>query len=139
MSSSKKPILIQTSQNTSPVNFLTSSQFHSVLQTGKNMSDATYRLNGSSRDYGGKGGSFHSTHGRDVSIDKMSNFVDFGFKINKRKISEKLGVSRNKLSAPGKQDITKRILNALQKDPSKTNRTDADHTDGTSCLIRIRE
>ena len=76
---------------------------------------------------------------KDMSIDIMDKFFDFGFNTRKRKLSEKLSSNlKPKIAYPGKQDITKRILNALQKDSSAI-KTDHDNSEVGSPYVKIKE
>ncbi len=141
MTPTRKQIVVRTAANTSPEFLLTSSQLPTVIQTERNISHgeaSTFRLKVTSRNSGLKGSTSNINPAKEASAELVTQMLDFGFETKKRKLSEKFSVSRQKRSFPGKQDITKRILNALQKEP-KTARADLDHTEGVSSFIRIKE
>lgn len=55
------------------------------------------------------------TNKKDISTDLNEKFFDFGFETRKRKLSERIGDSKKKITYPGHSDISKKILDALQK------------------------
>lgn len=69
----------------------------------------------------------------------MDKFLDFGFESRTRKLSEKMMQieSRQKLTYPGKQDLTKKILTALQK--SKKSQSGDPDDEGISRIVIIKE